>query len=144
MPTRLSVGKIVVGAFVIPWRDRKYFARALVIPLLTLVALLGVWRSTSANLSSIGNWLFYLAYGAVFSVLAICCHRLVLLGPKVAAPTLFPAWSGRETRFFLLLVAVSVISFAVRFTLDWLATRIWNVHWQFDPAWFGRIDAAAQ
>jgi hypothetical protein len=109
MTIRLDVGKVVLGAFLVPWWNRRAFSRALAIPLLLLVTLTLSWYFTGEYLPELSAWLFYLGYGVLFVIFAVTCHRLVLLDPPSITSRLYPRWSLRETRFILWMVGVWLI-----------------------------------
>lgn len=119
MAAPLNVVKVVIGAFAVPWWNRRAFGRALAIPLILLASLSVTWRFTVDRLPQLSNWLLYAFSLALFTLFAVTCHRLVLLEPNSVASTVLPRWSWRETRFVLFIVAVWLIytiSFAVLVT----------------------------
>jgi hypothetical protein len=134
---QLDVGKVALGAFLVPWWNRGAFGKALAIPLLLLVTLTLSWYYGAEHLPEFSNWALYLVYGALFALFAVTCHRLVLLDPKIVASRLAPRWSWRETRFFLWMGAVWLISAAVTFALTTLMLNVW-VPWVGEPnrTWF--------
>jgi hypothetical protein len=114
MTVRLNVAKVVYGAFLFPWRQRRAFARALAIPLVLLATLTLSWYVGTRHLQDPPKWfglflILYVAYGALFSVFAVTCHRLVLLDTASVASRFVPRWSRRETRFLFFLAAVSIL-----------------------------------
>ena len=100
MAAPLPVGKILAGAFLIPWWNRKAFARALAFPLALLATLMLAWYFTDALLANFAKVLLCLAYAALFTLFAVTCHRLVLLDPAAVARNPVPSWSLREGLFF--------------------------------------------
>ena len=122
MAARLQIGKVIVGAFLVPWWNREAFARALAIPLLSIVTLNLSWYYAREHLPSFAKWSLYLAYCCLFVVFVVTCHRLVLLDPR-SVPTR-PRWSWRETRF---LAWIIVIGLAFAAALAVLATPILNI-----------------
>jgi hypothetical protein len=113
MAARLDVGKVVVGAFVVPWWNRKAFARALAVPLAATAALSLASQYFSRDVPTFATWLLVALSVVVFCLFAVICHRLVLLDPTSEARSMTPRWSYRETRFFLLMIAVWFIGVAV-------------------------------
>lgn len=108
MPAPLPVGKIVAGAFLIPWHNRRSFVLALALPLALLVVFTAAWRQTFDALpESDRSWLaaLYLPYAALFSLFAVVTHRLVLLN----AASGLPQWTWRETRFLAWMITVWLI-----------------------------------
>jgi hypothetical protein len=109
MPAPLSVGKVVLGAFLVPWWNRRAFARALAAPLASLAVLTLSWYYANEFLPAFVKWLLYFLYGFLFTLFAVTCHRLVLLGSESVTTPFFPRWSWRESRFFAWLVAICLI-----------------------------------
>lgn len=124
----LDVGKVIVGAFLVPWWQRREFARALAFPLAAMAVLMLGWYFTSDNLPAWAMWLVCLAYGALFTIFAVACHRLVLLDPRRVRP----GWSWREFRFVFWLLGVYLVYLAV-----WLPvwTVMVNVTHDMPPDW---------
>jgi len=100
MAAPLPVGKILAGAFLIPWWNRRAFARALAFPLALLATLALSWYYTDHLLPTVVKLLLCLAYAALFTLFAVVCHRLVLLDPDRVASNPLPTWSVREGLFF--------------------------------------------
>jgi hypothetical protein len=109
MTSRLPVAKVVYGAFAFPWWHRRAFARALAIPLVSLVTFTLSWYYAGEWLPPYSNWVLCLVWAALFAVLAVTCHRLVLLDATSVASRSVPRWSWRETRFLYWLVAIWLI-----------------------------------
>jgi membrane-anchored glycerophosphoryl diester phosphodiesterase (GDPDase) len=129
MTTRLPVGKMVLGAFLIPWWNRRAFGRALAIPLLLLVTLSLTWYYAGAYLPAYSNWLLLLLYGVLFAIFAVTSHRLVLLDPATVASRIYPRWERRETRFILWMVATWAIFGAIYMaavSLTMTASNLWT------------------
>jgi hypothetical protein len=116
-PAPLSVGKVVMGAFLVPWWNRRAFARALAVPLVSLAVLTLSWYYANEFLPNFVKWLLYVLYGLLFTLFAVTCHRLVLLGPESVATRLAPRWSWRESKFLAWMVVAWVFSMAVWFLL---------------------------
>jgi hypothetical protein len=110
---RIDLGKVALGALLVPWWNRRAFTRALAVPLLTLAALTLSWHYASTYVPTWAGWLLYVVYWALFGLFAVTTHRLVLLDPATVAARMVPRWSGRETRFFLRIVALGVLFAAV-------------------------------
>jgi len=135
MTAQLDVGKVALGAFLIPWWNRRAFVRGLALPLVLLVALTLSWYYASAHVPVLANWGLYLVYGALFAVFAVRCHRLVLLDPKAVASRIAPRWTRRETRFFFWIVALWLIFAAITVALTTLMLNTWL-------QWVGKPDSA--
>jgi len=106
MTNRLDVGKVVYGAFFVPWTHRKAFARALVVPLAALATLALCSYYLSGHVPTSVHWLLYAIYWLVFMLFAVTCHRLVLLDTAQISQQWLPHWSKRQTRFLVWFVAV--------------------------------------
>src|SRR5205823_1911347 len=100
MAAQLNVGKVLLGAFLVPWWNKRAFARSLAIPLVALIALSLALHYFGARLPQLPTWLLYIAWGVVCALFAVTCHRLVLLDPGIVASRFLPPGSWRETRFF--------------------------------------------
>ena len=109
MTHRLDVIKIVYGAFMVPWWNRRTFGRALAIPLASLATLTLSWYYGSEYLPQWSNWVLCFVWSALFAVFAVTCHRLVLLDAASVASRPVPRWSWRETRFFYWLIGIWMI-----------------------------------
>ena len=132
MTVQLDVGKVALGAFLVPWWNRGAFAKALALPLVLLVALTVSWYYASGYLPQLSHWVLYLVYGALFVLFAVTCHRLVLLDPQVVASRIAPRWSRRETHFFLWMIGVWLIFAAVTFALTTALLNVW-LPWVSEP-----------
>jgi hypothetical protein len=130
MPAPLSVGKVVLGAFLVPWWKRRAFARALAIPLALLVTLTISWYYATDTLPDFAKWLLYLLYGVLFTLFAVRCHRLVLLDSEPLLTELKPQWSRRESRFFAQMIVVWLIFVAMwwvlLFAVSTVAVNAWE------------------
>lgn len=134
MPAPLSVGKVVLGAFLVPWWKRRAFARALAIPLAALATLMLSWYYAAEIVPSYAGWLLCLVYACLFTLFAVRCHRLVLIDSEMRAAELRPRWSWRETRFFYWLVGLWLISWVTWWFALLLAANA--ISWRHLPAEF--------
>jgi hypothetical protein len=100
MAAPLPVGKVLMGAFLVPWWHRKAFTRALAFPLALLATLVLTWYFTAKLLPAFVNILLCLVYAALFTLFAVTTHRLVLLDPDAVAKNPVPGWTRREGLFF--------------------------------------------
>ena len=64
------------------------------------------WYFTDHLLPAFVKWLLCVAYGMLFTLFAVVCHRLVLLDPAAVARYPVPTWSLRESLFFMWMLAV--------------------------------------
>ena len=109
MSKPLPVGKVLFGAFVVPWWNRAVFGRALAVPLGSIALLMLSWYYGKAYVSDVASWLLLAVYGVLFTLFAVACHRLVLLGSEFSTTRFVPRWSWRESRFFAWWIAVYLI-----------------------------------
>jgi hypothetical protein len=145
---KLDVAKVLFGAFLVPWWNRRAFVRALAIPTTALVTLSLSWYFGQEYVPAPAAWFLAALYCALFALFAITCHRLVLLDPQSVAPSWVPHWSRRETRFFLWLLALWLISTSVIWVLaTLLSPLILNLRspsaGEPDEMWFVWIFTAA-
>lgn len=97
---RLDVAKVLFGAFALPWTQRHDFTRVLALPVALLFTLTLAWFEFADALPEALNWFLMLVYGVFFTLLAVPCHRLILIGLEKTDKPL-PGWEGRETRFLI-------------------------------------------
>jgi MFS family permease len=109
MNDRLDVAKVVYGAFLVPWINRRSFARALAVPVGILVTLALSSYYLGDHVPQAFHWLLYVAYWIVFTLFAVTCHRLVLLDSATIGAEWLPHWPRRQTRFLLWFIAVWLI-----------------------------------
>ncbi len=107
MGNKLDVWKVTCGAFLIPWRNHIQFLVALANPVLLIVALSLSWYYVK-NFLPIPEWLGWvrlLIYLVLSTLLAVTCHRLVLLNLKNVNSLTALNWSSTHTRFLAWLMA---------------------------------------
>jgi len=123
----------VAEALAIPWRRRKDFALALAVPLALLAGFQLAWYWVTADAREAGgatslHWtmaiLYWGAFGALFTLFAVTCHRLVLLDlrPRGVAP---PGWSVREGRFLVFVISVWIVYLAVWWLTLLAVANLW-------------------
>jgi hypothetical protein len=108
----LPVGKVILGAFLVPWWKRGAFARRLTVPLVLIAALTLSWHYTADVLPQYANSALYCVYLLFFTLFAVRCHRLVLLDAQTTRFEILPEWTWRETRFAVWGLAVIVVFMA--------------------------------
>jgi hypothetical protein len=116
-PFRLPVWRILRDTFLIPGQHTREFFKPLALPGLVIAVLTVGWRLTRSGMPAPVGWAVYVVYGAAFTVFAVSCHRLVLLGPSSAtlAPTL--RWGLRESKFLGGIILLAVIFLVARLLL---------------------------
>jgi hypothetical protein len=112
-PRRLSVARIVAGAFEYPWQHRGAFARSLAIPSLAIIACTLAWSTVAGSGDTLLSWMLYGVYSAVCAWTAVICHRLVLLGPADAGAFAGPAGPRRLLVFLAAVVGIAFAYLAV-------------------------------
>jgi hypothetical protein len=122
MTAQLDITRIAQEAFIVPWRDRMAFGRALGVPIISTVVftLLLYWLFLDyeyRELPTFMKWFPNVAYVFLLSWFAVTCHRLALLDPKSRAPRLISPMSWSVSRFFLWLVVLFLICGGVWFAL---------------------------
>lgn len=98
-PQKLHVTKALLGAVVMTWHHRRAFAQALSVPMLCIVILMVVWYQTYTSLPEEFTWIVWGCYAFLFVLVAVLCHRIMLLDQPVENAWMFPKWTWRETRF---------------------------------------------
>lgn len=145
MADRLNVARVVFGAFVMPWWNKRAFGQALALPVLTITTLLLSSYFSGEHLPRSSIWLLYCVHVALFTLFAVTCHRLVLLDSSSVALTWLPPWTWRETRFVFFLFAVwlaATIAMVVALTL--IANVSLPVFGEPDNTWIDWAGPAAK
>ena len=70
---------VIVGAFLIPWRNRQHYIRGLIFPTLLLLCIWAAGLRIIENEYTELDWFFSLLYFYGFSFFAVKCHRLILV-----------------------------------------------------------------
>ncbi len=109
MASPLNIGRVISGAFIVPWVNRRTFGRVLAIPISVLLLLGLIEQQTKTLLSAPAGLLLTIIQMAAFSIFAVRCHRLVLLEENPPFLWAVPIWSKREMRFFLWILAIVLI-----------------------------------
>jgi hypothetical protein len=126
MSAPLDLGKVIAGAFVVPWWHRKAFARALAIPVALFMAFSLLWYYYGVTqLPWFAALIVNAVYGIVFTLFAVTCHRLVLLDPESVARAWRPRWTLRETRFILWLAGLWLVGVAASMALLAVFGTVW-------------------
>jgi hypothetical protein len=126
MTAPLDLGKVVAGAFLVPWWHRKAFARALAVPVALFMAFSALWHYYGmTQLPWFAALTVNVVYGMVFTLFAVTCHRLVLLDPESVARAWRPRWTLRETRFILWLTGLWLVGVAASMALLALVGTVW-------------------
>jgi hypothetical protein len=107
---RLPIAKVILGAFLIPWHLRALFLRALAVPIVCQILLVLAWDYAAHALTSSAAWLLYVVYLLLFTLIAVRCHRLMLLDAETERVTELPKWTWRETRFLGYCLALWLIA----------------------------------
>lgn len=111
----LLVAHTVVEAFRICFGNIGIFARALAIPIFAMSVTVIFWRGQVTALSAALQLLLALWWAGWFTLFAITCHRLALLGPDGVPPFGHLRMGQRELgflgRLLALTVAVPILAF---------------------------------
>ena len=95
----LPILPIVQEAFKVAWKKRSIMLRALLVPFIIFILLTFVYNHYSDSMGLKFDIPYRVVQGIVFTILAITCHRLVLLGDSSVPKFGIYTWSMRETRF---------------------------------------------
>lgn len=134
MPAPLSVGKVLLGAFLVPWWKRRPFAHALAVPLVALATLMLSWYYAADMVPAYVGWMLCLLYAGLFTVFAVRCHRLVLIDSEARAADPWLRWSWREWRFFYWLAGLWLIAMVTWWFALLLAGNVISGAWRHSPA----------
>lgn len=102
----MNIKKILFGAFYTVYSYRGHLARALLVPFAFLVA---VETSAFWDIPALVDWMLYPVAWAIYAIIAITTHRVVLLGPESVPKWGIKSWSRRETYFILHAVGIGLI-----------------------------------
>lgn len=109
---KLSIPRVLAGAFAIPWQRRGIFIKGLALPGAAIVAIqVGWWRAAKA-MSPAMNWVAWGTQTLLWILFAVICHRLVLLEQRPMDVAAVPGWGRRESRFLVWIVVIYVMIMA--------------------------------
>lgn len=108
MPAPLPIQEIFLKALIVPWHQRAALLRTLFLPAVGWVLLGYLVREWGQ-----GSWArvipMWVVWGVFYTFFAVTCHRLVLMGENAVPRFGLMAFTKRERRFLLLLVAIYVL-----------------------------------
>lgn len=103
LPILETAGAVYTTAFSL----RGHFMKAAAIPLLLSIAIRqGIGSEVDGGLLWIAEDLADLI---PYTMFAVACHRLLLLGPDIAVSTLVPRWESRSWRFLIYIAILELI-----------------------------------
>ena len=112
---KISISRIIISVFVIPWNNRQFFSYALAVPILLMTGVWSLWIAVSPDNGWL-NFTFSACYSVAFAYLAITCHKLILAEQrslqKIILPGLFTL-----VRFSLMMVVVYLASTVIELGL---------------------------
>lgn len=112
---QISISRIIIGVFVIPWNNLQFFSYALAAPILLLTGVWSVWITGSPDPGWL-NFGFSVCYSIAFAYLAITCHRLILAEERSLGKILVPGLFAL-VRFTLMMIAVYLASTIIEFVV---------------------------
>lgn len=107
---KLPVIKIMVGAFYYPWMLRKPLFKALSILIAAGVVLSSAWWYTKEDAPEYLGWGVMILYWTLYTLFAVICHRIVLLGSGSVPEYGVTRVGARDFHFALALVKITLIS----------------------------------
>lgn len=144
---KLPLGRVLLGAFQLPWRYRADVLRTAGIPMLACIAWTVVWAYAPIEGNRVAGWGFSLVYIVLNSWLALTIHRMVLLEQPGSPLTLDSESLARLGRFAGAVIAIWVIYHGARLLLFSGVISIVNSRYvpagsqpQDLPVQFGTID----
>jgi len=151
---KLPVGKVILGALVVPWVFRRMLVRNLSTTSF-LIVLLGLAGSQTQIIQKLPYWIsplvplvYLVLWLIVFTRFAVICHRTVLLGPDAKLkPFQFFSWSRRESAFLVRLFLVYLlVGLATIVFTQFLGTILGNIpsDKSFLKEHFNAVEAVAE
>lgn len=127
MAAKLNVGKVLLGAFLVPWWNRRAFLRTLWMPFVALTVVDWLSKQLGGPLGWGAVWGLIISF-PIFVVFVVLCHRLVLLDAGGRGFRSFPTWSWRETRFALLAFGLALVCVIVMVAMAAVLSMLplWN------------------
>ena len=114
---KLPLGRVLLGAFQLPWRYRSDVIRRAGIPMLACVLWTVIWSYAPIDGNRVAEWTFALIFLVLNSWLALTIHRMVLLEEPDSSLKLDVVALTRLGRFVLTVVAIWVIYHGARLLL---------------------------
>jgi hypothetical protein len=114
---KLPLGRVLLGAFQLPWRYRSDVLRTAGIPMLACVAWTLIWAYAPIDERSMTGWAFALVFLVINSWLALTIHRMVLLESPGSPLSLDRLALGRLVRFTGAVIAIWVVYHGARLLL---------------------------
>ncbi len=110
---KLPVIEILIGAFVVPWLKRKQiFRKCIVITLVTigLVTGIDIWDQSEINRGELISTFIWIIW---FIVIAVTCHRVILLDDAELKDFQVFRFSKREWRFLGWTMVLSLLGMVI-------------------------------
>lgn len=107
---RLNVIETLHNAIVWTWHQRRAIAARLAVPLFVLLPLCGVASYYVTGATDSVKLLFIVGYLMLFVLIAVNCHRAILMDDDMPKLMGMPMWSMRETKYVLVLIVIAVIA----------------------------------
>jgi hypothetical protein len=118
-PRKLSIAKILLGAFILPWWHRRTLFKALAAPGIALVSIDVMWCAFAGSLSKGAFqavfWATWIVRSLLWLLFAVTVHRIILLQTRTDEVPGFPDWGRRETLFLGWIVAVYGLATIIAF-----------------------------
>lgn len=119
LPPNISINKILLGAFVLPWYYREQLLRCLAYPLFFLILVtIAALNLEPENSPGFIVWLA-MSYALFYAIYAINIHRLVILGPHSIPPRGIKMWTNRELQYIFLFLFLCFL-----FTMIYLVSQL--------------------
>jgi hypothetical protein len=104
----LPVANVISEACWLPWAHRREFFKALFIPSLAILAL--QMSLSGQTVPPAAGWMVFLVQVLLWTLFAVACHRLVLLGLQWPEVPVVPAWGWRESRFLGCMLVITAVT----------------------------------
>lgn len=117
MNNQLNVSKILLGAFILPWHYRNAFFKALIVPILLIVASEQLMSYLGQH-ASFKVWVVVALQICVMALFSVTCHRLVLIDPQSVSSAPILRFGRREMRFVYWVITLSLAFLAI--VIPWI------------------------
>ena len=107
---KIPVGTIIRATLLISWAKKIQITKSSIIPLIlvALISILNVYVIDSEG--TLTEFVQTILFGFPYALIAIACHRIVLLEEDSTEVYKRPLWTMRETQFYLYGLVINLIS----------------------------------
>ncbi len=100
-PRKLDLSKVMLGAVIYSWRLRGAILRQTGLAMAAQVLIVLLWTLYAGQLPAATSWVIYLFNLGLIVIVAVRCHRLVLVRNEATDKIAMPILDMRELRFLV-------------------------------------------